>query len=192
MSSKEDLRRKMRAVRSALTPHDAHDKALSISLNVMRCLRPSIRCVGLYAHTQYEIDTGPMLAALVSRGIRVAFPRALVDKRRLSFHFSSSPTAMAVGKLGILEPLAQDPKASNLDVVIVPGLAFDRRGGRLGQGHGYYDRYLAESETMALGVAYESQLLEELPLAPHDHLMDMIVTESRIIDCRTERLQAAI
>lgn len=99
---------------------------------------------------------------------------------------------LAVGAFGILEP---DPslraraerrgRIEEVDLVVVPGVAFDRRGGRIGHGQGYYDRLLGRStgKTVLVGLCYAGQLMEEVPRADHDVLMDLVVTEEEAVRC---------
>jgi len=69
----------------------------------------------------------------------------------------------------------------NMDLMVVPGVAFDRNGYRLGYGKGYYDRFLSEKQTFSIGLAYEFQILDKLPRGKHDRIMDAVATEDRII-----------
>ncbi len=85
---------------------------------------------------------------------------------------------------GLLEPdaeLTELADASEAELILVPGLGFDARGARLGLGGGYYDRFLAEVEGTQLGLAFEWQLLSEVPMSGHDQRVDGIVTELRVI-----------
>ncbi len=96
---------------------------------------------------------------------------------------------LAPGAIGVLEPrrelrgqLDRKIDRSGPDLIVIPGLAFDRRGGRLGYGKGYYDRFLhhVRSDATRLAVCFECQLFAEIPLLPHDVRMDMIVTEKAV------------
>jgi 5-formyltetrahydrofolate cyclo-ligase len=93
---------------------------------------------------------------------------------------------LALGMYRILEPRAElrtlpekQVDVKDLDLVIVPGVAFDRRGARMGHGKGYYDKLLehARRDTPLIALAFECQLFEEIPMAPHDIFMDAVVTE---------------
>ena len=93
---------------------------------------------------------------------------------------------LAPGCQGILEPGAETPVVSpgEVDLILVPGMAFDPTGGRLGRGKGYYDRFLGNGKT--IGVCYQSALLPQVPMEAHDRRVDAIVTDQTIILCRTE------
>ena len=114
-------------------------------------------------------------------------PLTLTKEKRLDPYLITDPEQQLVsGYCNIPEP---DPKkadlfdAARIDVVILPGSVFDAKGGRLGYGGGYYDRFLTDQAPQALkiGIAYEMQLVDEVPLLPHDQRLDYLVTEKRII-----------
>ncbi len=130
-----------------------------------------------------------MIAKRLSQGKAVALPRTIIAKRQLECFQISSLDDVVTGAYSIMEP---DPERcprvdpSELDIVIVPGSVFDRRGGRLGYGGGYYDRFLSKDAPQALRIAlaFSFQVQDNnIPLQPHDELMDYIVTEKEIIRC---------
>lgn len=137
-----------------------------------------------------EAATEPLLAAALARGQRVLAPR--VNGQELHFVHVDFETRWRRSRLGVLEPESGDPlRPDELGAggtVIVPGLAFDEAGGRLGRGGGHYDRFLREARRTgpitAIAVAFELQLISVVPLEEHDERVDQIVTESRVIRCR--------
>lgn len=95
-----------------------------------------------------------------------------------------SPTSLETGSFSILEPSNNElVDISDIDLVIVPGMAFDKRGNRLGRGKGYYDKLLQNSKCIKIGICYDYQLLENrlIPTEPHDIKMDLILTPSHTI-----------
>lgn len=115
-------------------------------------------------------------------GKRIALPRA--DGDGLSIHWVDSRGELVPGKFGIPEPRADAPPAgAAFDLILVPGMAFDLAGGRLGRGRGYYDRFLASASGFVAGVCFDDQIVPEVPREPHDARMDAIVTRSRIVLC---------
>lgn len=140
-----------------------------------------------YVSTGDEVETLFALEPAIASGRRIAVPFCVGESLRC-FHLQSIDQLVA-GKYGILEPrldLRVDPQriitAQQLDLVITPGLAFDRRGGRIGHGKGYYDRLLAQCrvDSLFVGLAYDCQILDQVPMADHDKLMDAIVTPTTI------------
>jgi 5-formyltetrahydrofolate cyclo-ligase len=113
---------------------------------------------------------------------RIALPR--VAGAELTFHWIVRPAELQPGRFGVLEPAAEAPGAgSEFDLILIPGMAFDLRGGRLGRGRGYYDRFLAGARGLRLGVCFEDQIVEAVPSEAHDLRMDFVVTPSAIYRC---------
>ena len=96
---------------------------------------------------------------------------------------------LRTGQFGIREPIESCPELplNRLDFVLVPGIAFDLQGRRLGRGKGYYDRLLAEVRGTTCGVAFDEQIVEELPVEPHDIHVNCILTPTRWIELRAAR-----
>ncbi len=132
-----------------------------------------------------EIDPRPAMAEAAAYG-PVGVPVIIAAGQPLKFSRWEPGMAMREGPFGARVPAVGD--FFEPEILIVPLVAFDLRGGRLGYGGGYYDRTLellrGRGAVLAIGFAYDVQQVEDLPLEPTDQSMDMIVTESRIIDLR--------
>ncbi|MBU0704381.1 MAG: 5-formyltetrahydrofolate cyclo-ligase, partial [Chloroflexi bacterium] len=115
-------------------------------------------------------------------GVRWVIQR--IEKERLILH-PYDPGRLVRHRFGMLEPAPGLPVVapSTLDLVLTPGVAFDRRGGRLGFGGGYYDRLLPTTPALRVGVTYDECLADALPCAEHDQRMDWVVTPSQEIHC---------
>jgi 5-formyltetrahydrofolate cyclo-ligase len=147
-----------------------------------------------------EIDPAPALAAARARGARVALPRVSATPSRLSFHTAndddptsastSTSAALTPGRFGLLEPHASAPEVAieTIEVMILPGLAFDSKGRRLGYGGGYYDdaagRLRAAGSGFLVGLAYDFQMVERCPAGATDVDVDCIVTEVQVVRCQ--------
>ena len=143
----------------------------------------SLGTVAAFVSLADEIDTAPLIETVWSAGKRLLLPRVL-DRDRLDFAEQSPGGPWHVGRFGIREPRVGAPSVSLgvADLVVVPALAFDRRGGRLGRGAGYYDRALAPLERaggrpMLVGLALAVQLVDRVPRVAHDVLVDRVLTE---------------
>jgi 5-formyltetrahydrofolate cyclo-ligase len=135
--------------------------------------------VALYAAKGSEVDTGPIDAFARDRGLVVAYPRVNGRARLLAFH-AVAPEALAPSGFGLREPSADAPAVAVDDIAafVVPGLAFDRAGGRLGWGRGHYDAtFAAAPKALRIGLAFERQLLDQVAREAHDEPLHIIITE---------------
>jgi 5-formyltetrahydrofolate cyclo-ligase len=134
-----------------------------------------------------EVETEVMRRLSRELGMVVAAPRAEPSSRAMRFHVLDGDEALIPGPYGILQPSSEAPLAalSPDTVVLVPGSVFDRRGNRLGFGGGYYDRWLAgEGKGLpTVGLAFHEQLVEQVPVQPHDVPLRWIVTDKESVDC---------
>ncbi len=186
---KAALRARARAVREQVDVNQARAARDAVAKALIEVIDWSkARLLLAYAPVRGEVDPSGVVEAFWGRGLSVAFPtvdpagKRLVPKRVLSF------AELVPGAYGIPSPPASSPEVAawEIDVVLVPGLAFDRRGYRLGYGGGYYDRFLPLLRPGALkvGLAYARLLWEELPAEEHDQAVDWVVTEEGIHRCR--------
>ncbi len=134
-----------------------------------------------------EISTLPLLESLARRGLITALPVMRGRDEPLTFRAWKRGEPLVEAKMKIMEP---PPEAAEVlpDLLFVPLAAFDRQGGRLGYGAGYYDRSLAKlralKKVIAIGVAFEVQELQDLPQEPHDEPLDYVLTERKLISCK--------
>lgn len=184
-TAKQTLRSRMRRTRSALA-RDAAARAAHAAAGHLLAI-PELddaATVGLYAAFDDELDTQPLADGLRARGIVVAYPRIAPPARGLLFHVVHGADALEPGPFGIAQPSAHAEVVApdQLAILIVPGLAFDDRGGRLGWGKGYYDITLTQgSRPLCVGYAHACQLVPEVPLASHDVFMDLVITDAGVI-----------
>lgn len=155
--------------------------------------REGPRSVGLFASLDDEIDTRPLFATLREAGVLCVLPRC--DGDALVFHAVSSWSELQPGRYGVLEPVAGPAYPfSPQDLVFVPGLAFDQRGGRLGRGRGFYDRCFpgpSGSGPQLVGLGYEAQRVDEVPMEAHDRRLDALASEVGVRTCgQAERSEA--
>jgi len=146
--------------------------------------------IALYAALPDEVSTRPLFEEWTRMGRTCLFPRMLPDGR-LAFAAVDRLEDLRPGRRGIAEPPPErDEVLEESDVVIVPGVAFDRSGTRLGRGGGYYDRTFPVGGTgfpRLIGATYADRILESLPSDSHDHVMDAIVTQREFCWTRSGR-----
>jgi 5-formyltetrahydrofolate cyclo-ligase len=150
-------------------------------------LRPGAIVAG-YSPIRSEIDPVPLMRHLETQGARLALPVIIARDEPLMFRVWSPAEALVAGSMGILEPPPEAPQLMP-DVLLVPLAAFDRAGHRIGYGAGHYDRTFAQLRAVkpfvAVGVAFDTQEIEEIPMQPHDVALDFVLTETRTIDFRS-------
>lgn len=170
----------MRHRRGSLSPAEIESATRRITARVAPLVADAAR-IGLFSAVRGEarVDAG----TLATEGRLLAWPISDPHTRAMVFHASIDPPTEA-GTYGIPEPSPSFPiDPETFDAIVVPGLAFGRHGGRLGQGSGFYDRFLPRlrADALRIGVCYEWQVLDTVPLEPHDVPMTHVVTETEIV-----------
>ena len=180
---KRRLRDEVRARRDALPAEQRAAASRAIAERVLAL--PEIeaaRTVMAFWSFGSEVDTAPLLEGLVRAEIRVTLPRVEGSDAVPVVYAPGDPVRAA--PFGAMEPVGGEPvEPADLDAIIVPGVAFDRGGGRVGYGGGFYDRLLPRkrSDVPAIGVAFSAQLVELTPAGPMDRAVDLVVTERETI-----------
>lgn len=187
---KAEIRRQALALRDAHPDKDAASRAICARLGALPEYAAA-RTLLLYVHARSEVRTREFVARAMTGGRRVAVPFCAGGELRL-FHLEDVDE-LAEGTFGIPEP-SKDLRTrpgkrvdlGEVDLVVVPGVAFDRQGGRIGHGKGYYDRLLARArpDATVAAVAYECQLFPEVPMLASDVFMDKVVTEKAVYQGR--------
>ena len=133
--------------------------------------------IGAYYPIGSEIFTQDIIQELLSNGKEVFLPKVIGAD--LEFRKITDFSSLETGSFDILEPKDDCPVDNNLDVILVPTVGISQTGVRLGYGHGFYDRFLAEHKTVAISLVLEKQIIKNIPKLPHDVTMNWIVTEER-------------
>jgi len=150
----------------------------------------SVKVVLGYAALPNELDPAPAVWRLRKRGARIAYPR-IEAPGILGMHYVDHETELVPGPFGLAQPSEHAPHVphSRVDAVILPAVAFDEQGTRLGYGGGYYDRLLPmlRRDCVRVGVVFDEQVLPRIPAEEHDECVDIVVTPVRIIRPDTPR-----
>lgn len=179
---KQDLRRQLLRRRGAIDQSDRAAAAAAVQQWVMETAEwQTAATVLAYAASGSELVTGPLLTAALAAGKRLTLPRVDEDGD-LSLHAVADPAHLVPGFRDILEPSPGLLRVGvgEVDLALVPGVGFDRRGGRLGYGGGFYDRLLADHgwRCPIWGLAFACQIVDRLPLEGHDRRVAAVVTEA--------------
>jgi 5-formyltetrahydrofolate cyclo-ligase len=178
---KPQLRRQFCSLRECLPAEEVADASAALCQRLANwpVLREA-RIILTYLAFRNEPDLSPLFDLLPH--IQWAVPR--IERQRLLAHPYDS-ARLVRHRFGMLEPAPDLPviEPSTLDVILVPGVAFDRRGGRLGFGGGFYDRFLPTTPALRVAATYDECLCEALPCSKHDQHMDWVVTPTEEIHC---------
>ncbi|MDZ4858978.1 MAG: 5-formyltetrahydrofolate cyclo-ligase [Candidatus Hydrogenedentes bacterium] len=184
METKPEIRARMLALRRALPEAEACERSARVREQVYRLaeFQRATRVFTYVSSKVREVDTLTIIADLLSSGREVACPHVALDGV-MTWRRIPSMSALTPGKFGVLEPgSACEPiEADASSVVLVPGIAFTISGDRLGYGKGYFDRFLARYPGVSIGLAYDLQVVPQIPREPHDVRLHMLVTESQSV-----------
>ena len=180
--NKRVTRRVLLAQRDALSEAERAEKSQRIAEAADALLAKHVEAgavVALYAAKGSEVSTAGIDAAARARGLVVAYPRVIGDGRPLAFHAARIDELVPAG-FGLREPPLHAPEIelAKIAVFFLPGLAFDRGGGRVGWGRGHYDATLAAApDARRVGLAFDFQIVDGVPREPHDAPLHAILTE---------------
>lgn len=181
MELKEQLRKTAAQARDALLQRPEKSRAILERLQGIPAYE-NARQVMTYVSMGSEVDTRPLLHSRIRHKQTVCVPLTIKGGRQMQPCVIQGMDDLAEGAFGVLEPKVPTPCVLEKgDVVIVPALAFDTAGHRLGYGAGYYDRFLANCPALTIGLCYEQCLLPSVSPQAHDIPVDIIVTEARIL-----------
>jgi 5-formyltetrahydrofolate cyclo-ligase len=184
--AKQALRNRVSARLKRMGPGErAAASARARALLAAQPLWRAAQWVLFFAPLPGELDVWPLLAQALAAGKRVALPRFVPENRAYEARLIRNPESdLQVGHFGIREPASRCAPlpATGLDLILVPGVAFDLHGRRLGRGKGYYDHLLGTLRGTTCGVAFDEQLVDEVPVAPHDVRLDCVLTPSQWVE----------
>jgi 5-formyltetrahydrofolate cyclo-ligase len=183
---KKAWRNELLAKRQALTAEQRADYGAAILRNLSEMLElVRAKTILVYLDFRGEVESEGLIAWGLAAGKTVCAPITVVEARRLIPVKMTSPTDVQIGAYNIREPILREGfevVVEEIDAVVLPGVGFDRHGGRLGYGGGYYDRFLPRLRpgVPKIAVAYEVQVIDEVPREPHDCVLTALVTEKGV------------
>ncbi len=149
------------------------------------------KSVLMYVSFRTEVDTFGQLEGILCLGKKLVVPLVDSKQKKLTLYEIKDITDLVSGYMDIPEPKAVENRKvelKDIDIIVIPGTGFDTKGNRLGYGGGYYDRLLADTEKNIpkIALAFEEQIVEEIPSEPHDMKMDIIITDERVIRTKVQ------
>lgn len=186
---KAAIRRETIARRNSITHEEVMEKSAMIQKMAMDLLiYRNSKTIGLYANFNNEVSTSLLFDGSMKEGKKVLFPYIMEEKKELIFTPVQGLDELMQGPFGIMAPCNKDGKnhIGEAELLFIPGVAYDLKGGRIGYGGGFYDRSLGKlvKRPFIAALAYELQIVDEVPVRPHDIRVDVIITEQRVITCK--------
>ena len=182
---KKQLRNEVKQLRSELTKEERLKKSQQIELFLQE-IPEFYQANSVFCYISYldEVETHPLIKRFLNQNKSLVVPKIMTKTEMLAIALSDF-SDLEPDKMGILTPKSNQAAIDPFDIAITPGLGFTEKGDRLGYGRGYYDRWFSKNTVNTkIGIAFEVQIVETLPLEKTDLPLDFIVTEKRIIDCR--------
>lgn len=180
---KNSIRQVLRHKKEAMKPEDRLSKSHRICGHLMKIIRDK-ETVMVYTSKEKEVNTVPLITELFDRKNPVVVPIIVKEDISLRLSYLRDFSALVPSTFGVPEPIGSEIPAAAMDIgtIILPMLGFDRNGGRMGYGAGYYDRFLSKNRTLRkIGIAFACQEVDSLPVDENDIPMDYIITEDGIV-----------
>jgi 5-formyltetrahydrofolate cyclo-ligase len=181
------MRLEVKNRRSALPPEAIEEKSQAITGRLL-ALVDGAGTVMVYVSKPPEVETAGLIDALLSAGKQVVVPIIEREGRTLRLSYLTDRSVLVESTFHVPEPIGNEVPASpaDLDLNVVPVVGFDRSGGRIGYGAGYYDRFLSRAPRVpVVGIAFSCQEVQSVPCEAFDRRMDLVVTEDGVITCRS-------
>jgi len=181
---KKRIRKEILGKRGALTEREVREHSLLIKEKLFGLREfKDAKLIMFYVSFRNEVRTEEMIEEAMASGKKIALPVTTPKKDMKPYLVFNLREDLAPGRFGIPEPKERPDRkvnAKDIDMIVVPGVAFDREGGRIGFGQGFYDRFLNGTVSFCVGLAFELQVVETLPLEKYDETLDAIITERQI------------
>lgn len=182
MSVKSELRKELKLKRKAVQSREYKDSQIVQSLLSLDCLKKA-ETILFYASMEDEISTDSAIELALNSGKRVALPVCIDNNGLMRFYYISSLDDTKIGSFNVREPV-QDKSNEVVDysssICVVPAIAFDKNGFRLGYGKGYYDRFLENYGFISVGLCYNELVQNSLPIDKFDLPVDILITDKNI------------
>ncbi|MCD7033107.1 5-formyltetrahydrofolate cyclo-ligase [Metabacillus sp. GX 13764] len=183
--NKEAYRKLMKEKLSRIDEEDFKQLCRQIHTNTLSLREwDEARIIGITISAGREIDTEPLIRAMWEQGKRVAVPKCIPKTKEMIFHSITSYSQLETVYFGLMEPVPEKTelvRKDEIDLAVIPGLIFDKRGYRIGFGGGYYDRWLSDYSGESISLALQMQVGEKIPKESFDLPVKKIITESEVI-----------
>ncbi len=182
LEEKKQLRARLKQLRADISAESRRKKSEEIHEKLAQlALFDDAKTVFCFISYLNEIDTHPLISQLMEQKRCVCVPK-IIDKTTMIAVNVTDWEELAQDSYGILTPISSEAADVEFDIALTPGLGFTRAGGRIGYGRGYYDRWFSKNRVKTkIGLAFNEQIIPELPIEENDVLLDMLITDQQTI-----------
>ena len=187
LDKKQELRKKITELRRNINSVERSDKSFKINENLSLYLKKNnvlSESIHVFLPIQNEPDLTKLYQDWLNNGLRLYAP-SVAGERVMQHYQLTNLDSVRRGPLHTMEPVPDGEAVSpQFDIILVPGIAFDRDGNRMGFGKGFYDRFLMEGSGIKIGICYEFQLMNQIPISENDVPVDIVITEESAINIK--------
>jgi 5-formyltetrahydrofolate cyclo-ligase len=192
LQEKEKIRFNIKKIRNTLTEREIKNRSNKIKNTIYNMTEFKIASTILfYVSYGSEVYTHDMIKECILSEKKVVVPKTILENEKLTLSELLDWNHLELGAYNILEPkdeYLKEIQINSIDLFLIPGVVFDLSGNRIGHGKGYYDKLLKKEHSVSyFGLAFEDQIVDKIPIESHDVMMDKIVTDKRVIDCKKTR-----
>lgn len=182
---KQVIREKINTNRKNIHPALISEKSKKIIENLITLSEyKQTNTIMPYLSLDFEVDTKEFIKDELSKNNKTIIV-PFVEGNDIQISRLNDFEDLKQGKFNVLEPIKKESHQGNIDLILIPGVAFDKKGSRIGFGKGFYDRFLEKNkDSLKVALAFEEQIVDLIPAEQHDIPVDMIITEKRIMRCR--------
>lgn len=179
--SKEEIRKEIKEKRSKLSKEFINENSKTISEILFSMDKYKMaKIIFIYMNMEFEVSTREVITNALKNGKKIAIPKIINDE--MEFYYINSLEEVEVGYYGIEEPTGDKVAKDENALMIMPGVAFDTNRHRIGYGKGFYDKYLAKNNIEnKIALAFEFQIIDNIPFENYDEIPDIIITEKRVV-----------
>lgn len=186
MKSKKEIRKEILQKRDLICEEDKKHMDEKIFNELINCEQyKNSNTIFAFVSFKSEVDTYKFIEYAISQGKTVGVPKIIKEEKHMEIFKINSLSDLENGYFGVMEPVEGCEKINKeqIDFILMPGAVFDEKGGRIGYGGGFYDKFLSDVKNSVpkIAIAYELQLIENVPMDNHDIKIDGIITEKRKI-----------
>ena len=183
---KNEIRKTMKKIRNNMTQEEVLNKSvLAAGFFLESDFYKNAKCIMLYKRLGNETDTDIIIKQALSDNKKLVFPVTEEKNGKITPYYADGNTEFNIGGFSVIEPKnSVEANPVDIEVILIPGIAFDAFGARVGFGKGCYDMFLPKTKAVKIGFCFDFQLADKIPASVHDINMDYVITDKGIINCQ--------